>query len=62
MEIAMPGPAIRTDRWYDRRIRSWVVQAKDADDNQIGDAVYLASEREAIAEERQMKLDIERGL
>jgi hypothetical protein len=36
--------------------------SQDADDNQIGDAVYLASEREAIAEERQMKLDIERGL
>jgi hypothetical protein len=57
----MPGPAVRADRWHDRRTRSWVVQAKDAEDNQIGDAIYVASEREAIAEERQMKLDIERG-
>lgn len=54
--------AVRADRWYDRRTRSWVVQAKDAAGNQVGEAVYVYSKREALAEERQMKLDIERGL
>jgi hypothetical protein len=58
----MTGPAIKTDRWYDKHTRSWVVQAKDSEDNQIGEAVYVASKREAIAEEAQMKLDIDRGL
>lgn len=53
--------AVKTDRWYDRHSRSWVVQAKDALDNQVGEAIYVYTKREAVAEERQMKLDIERG-
>lgn len=56
------GPAVSTDRWYDRHTRCWVVQAKDCEDNQVGEAIYVYSKREAVAEQRQMVLDIERGL
>jgi hypothetical protein len=34
-------------RWYDRETKSWVVQLKDLDENQIGDAVYVGSKAEA---------------
>jgi hypothetical protein len=54
----MPGPAIKTELWYDKHTRSWVVQAMDAEDNQIGKAIYVYSKREAIAEEEIMKLEI----
>lgn len=53
--------AVKTDRWYDRRTRNWVVQAKDAADNQVGEAVYVYTKREAIAEERIMRDRINRG-
>ena len=31
---------VRYDIWYDRSVRSWVVQTKDADNNQVGAAEY----------------------
>lgn len=31
------------DTWYDRHTRSWVVQLKDRDGNQIGDAEYVGN-------------------
>ena len=37
------------DVWYDRRTRSWVVQFKDTAGNQVGEAHYVATKREAIA-------------
>jgi len=36
------------DMWYDRSQRSWIVQLKDQDDNQIGDAAYVHSKPEAL--------------
>lgn len=39
-------------RWYDRRTRNWVVQVLDADRNQIGDAEYSATEKEATSAQR----------
>lgn len=39
---------INIDRWYDRHIRSWVIQRKDSEGNQIGDSVYVYSKPEAI--------------
>lgn len=33
--------------WYDRPSRSWVVQRKDAEGSQIGEADYVHSKREA---------------
>lgn len=35
------------DMWYDRQTRSWVVQKKDAEGNQIGDAYYTGSKSDA---------------
>jgi len=31
------------DVWYDRTVRSWVIQVKDREDNQVGDAQYAAT-------------------
>lgn len=42
------GPAFTVDRWYDRNNRSWVVQKKDVNGNQVGEAAYVGSKREAI--------------
>lgn len=43
-----PAPGtLWVDRWYDRPARSWVIQLKDAQGNQIGDAVYVATRAEA---------------
>ena len=35
------------DKWYDKFTKSWVVQLKDENDYQIGDAIYVYSKREA---------------
>lgn len=35
-------------KWYDRSTRCWVVQVKDAEGNQIGDADYVHSKQEAL--------------
>ena len=44
--------------WYDRYTKSWVVQVKDENDNQIGTADYVYSRREAVL----IKKDLERVL
>ena len=31
------------DIWYDRAVRSWVIQVKDHEDNQVGNAQYAAT-------------------
>jgi len=36
------------DMWYNRRERSWVVQVKDEEGNQIGNAKYVYSKPEAL--------------
>jgi hypothetical protein len=53
-----PGPAVRAERWYDRHTRSWVVQALDADGNQIGSAVYSGTKVGAIAAEKTIVDDV----
>jgi len=42
--------------WYDRYTKSWVVQVKDENDNQIGTADYVYSRKEAVI----IKKDLER--
>ena len=44
-----------TDMWYDRHTRSWIVQLKDRYGNQIGDATYVYSKREATAERKYLQ-------
>lgn len=38
--------------WYDRLARTWVLQYKDAKNNQLGDAEYYATKDEAQRAER----------
>lgn len=52
------GPAVTVDRWYDRNTRSWVVQKKDANGNQVGDAVYSGTKAGAVAAEKDLKKEI----
>ena len=37
----------KLEKWYDRQTRSWVIQLKDPDGNQVGEAIYVASRKEA---------------
>jgi len=50
-------PPFKVDRWYDRHTKSWVVQLKDEDGNQIGNATYLGVKQQAITEENRMKIE-----
>lgn len=36
------------DMWYNRPERSWVIQLKDEENNQIGDSIYVYSKPEAV--------------
>ena len=35
--------------WYDRRSRNWIVQLKDKDDNQIGEAFYSGTRSDCLS-------------
>lgn len=48
-------------RWYDRYTRTWIVQRKDAAGNQIGDATFVHSSREAKAESHRINEEIRNG-
>lgn len=53
-----PGPAVRTERWYDRRAKTWVVQKKDSEGNQIGDSAFSGTRAGAIAIEDEWRREI----
>ena len=36
------------ERWYDRLSRNWIVQYKDADGHQLGDAGIVGNKHDAI--------------
>jgi len=36
------------DMWYNRSVKSWVIQVKDDENCQIGDSVYVHSKPEAL--------------
>ncbi len=50
------------EKWYDRYTRSWVVQVKDKNGYQVGNAVYVYSKREAVIEEDRLNKEIEKGM
>lgn len=54
-EYDVPDKPYKVDRWYDRRTRSWVIQLKDKEGNQIGNAIYVASKGEALQQEKEWK-------
>jgi hypothetical protein len=43
------------DMWYNRPERSWVIQIKDEENNQIGDATYVATKPEALNQVKRWK-------
>jgi hypothetical protein len=43
------------EKWYFRSQRSWIVQLKDSEGNQIGEAYYCYTKGEAIEEENRLK-------
>lgn len=43
------------DMWYDKSLKLWTLQLKDADDNQINDAIYVSGKRNA----RKTKIELE---
>ena len=47
------------DAWYDKHTRSWVIQKKDEEGNQVGDADYIGSkeEKDNLVKEYESKLD-----
>jgi hypothetical protein len=47
------------DVWYDRYTNSWVTQLKDGEENQIGNADYVHSKREAVSYARIIKKENE---
>jgi len=42
------GPITWFDIWWNSEVQIWTIQAKDADDNQIGDAGYDGRRSSAI--------------
>lgn len=38
------------EKWYDRQNKSWVIQSKDAQGNQVGDAAFVGTAEEATRE------------
>lgn len=45
------------DMWYNRPERAWVVQLKDEENNQLGDAVYVGTKPEAINQVNRWKAE-----
>lgn len=45
----------KVERWYDQRSRNWIVQLLDENGNQIGDAFYCYTKKEACDEEKRLK-------
>lgn len=47
------------DSWYDRSTKSWVIQKKDREGNQVGSAEYVGtrSEKDVIVQEWQKGVD-----
>lgn len=44
----MDERVVEIEVWWDRQQRLWVVQEKDREGNQIGDAMFEAHKRDAV--------------
>lgn len=53
-----PKPAL-IERWYDRSTRCWVVITTNAAGDQLGDATYVHSKREALLDAGWRQRDID---
>lgn len=45
--------------WYDRHTRQWVTQAKDAQGNQIGGAIYSGTKADAKLAEKELERKVQ---
>ena len=52
------GKPVKIDYWWDRSIRLWTIVARDADDNQIGDATYEPRRSEMLDEVARRQAEI----
>lgn len=52
----------KVERWYDRRTKCWVVTTTNAAGDQLGDATYVHSKREALLDEKWRLGDIAAGM
>ena len=43
------------DKWYDRKTRSWVIQIKNKEGFQLGEAQYFGTKQEAENEYKRLK-------
>ena len=41
-------PPVKVDVWYFNEQKSWVVQLKDEENNQVGEADYIYYKKEAL--------------
>ena len=55
------GKPTKVKRWYDRHVRSWVLQVTDDNGFQIGQAVYVGTKGEAIDEEARLIREVKAG-
>ena len=43
------------EKWYDQHTKSYVIQKKDKDGNQIGEAIYCGNKEEAVSITEELK-------
>lgn len=43
LAVVADDTVVKIEYWWDRFSRNWIIQAKDKDDNQIGEATYAAN-------------------
>jgi hypothetical protein len=46
------------EMWYDRHSRNWIVQRKDVNEYQIGDAAFAGTRKDALAAKKRFESDI----
>jgi hypothetical protein len=54
--VSLDDSIIQIDKWYDRHTKLWVIQCKNKDGYQIGDAFYSQRKGAEIEYERLKKL------
>ncbi len=53
---------MKVDMWYDRHVKSWCIQLKDEQDNQIGECGYVYTKGEAKRIKKIIEENIQKGI
>lgn len=48
----------KIEKWYDRKTRSWIVQTKNKNGDQLGNAEYFGTKQEAENEYKRLKKEL----